>query len=55
MNPIEHLWDLLDRRVRGHPMVPQTIAELRQALIIEWLDIPKVDITKSKKYAKIRN
>ena len=45
MNPIEHLWDLLDRRVRGRQQVPQTVAELRQALIDEWCNIPKVDIT----------
>ena len=36
MNPIEHLWDLLDCRVRGRQQVPQTVAELRQALIDEW-------------------
>ena len=32
MNSIEHLLDLLERSVRGRPQVPQTVAELRQAL-----------------------
>ena len=32
VNPIEHLLDLLERRVRGRPKVPQTVAELRQSL-----------------------
>ena len=45
MNPIEHLWDLLDRRVRvrGRQQVPKTVAELRQALILT--KILQVDIT----------
>ena len=24
MNPVEHLWDLLDRRIRVRPQIPQT-------------------------------
>ena len=43
MNPIKHLWDLLDRHVRGRQQVPQTVAELRQALIDVWRNIPQVD------------
>ena len=42
MNPIEHLWDLLERRVRGRP---QTVADLHQALIHEWRNIPQTDIS----------
>ena len=42
MNPIEHLWDLLERRVRGRPQVPQTVADLCQVLIHEWRNIPLV-------------
>lgn len=45
MNPIEHLWDLLDRRIRGCPQVPQTVHQLRQALVDEWRNIPQMDIT----------
>ena len=46
MNPIEHLWDLLERRVRGHTQVPQTVADMRQALIREWHNIPQADTKK---------
>ena len=45
MNPIEHLWNLLERRIRGRPQPPQNVADLRQALIDEWRNIPQVDIT----------
>ena len=45
MNPIEHLWDLLERRVCGRPQVPQTVADLRQALIHKWRNIPQADIS----------
>lgn len=45
MNPIEHLWDLLERRIRGLQQPPQTVAGLRQALLDEWRNIPQPDIT----------
>ena len=32
LNPIEHLWDDLDRRVRSHQPALQTLQELQQAL-----------------------
>lgn len=41
LNPIEHVWDQLDRRVRKRPNPPQTIQELTQALIEEWENIPQ--------------
>ena len=41
MNPIEHLWDTLDRRVHARTPLPQSHAELRQALIEEWHLIPQ--------------
>ena len=36
LNPIEHLWDELDRRVRIRQPVPQTLQELQQALQQAW-------------------
>ena len=45
MNPVEHLLDLLERRVRGRPKAPQTVADLRQALIHEWRNISQADIS----------
>ena len=38
--PIEHLWDEMDRRVRGHRNVPATLDQLRAALLEEWDNIP---------------
>ena len=47
LSPIEHLWDELDRRVRKRqnpppptPPPPATLAQLRNALINEWNNIP---------------
>lgn len=45
INPIEHLWDQLKRRVRSRNPVPTTINELRVALLEEWDGIPQ-DIIK---------
>ncbi|GFV13799.1 transposable element Tcb2 transposase [Trichonephila clavipes] len=36
MNPIEHVWDALGRRVAGHQLPPQTLKELERALLEEW-------------------
>lgn len=44
LNPIEHVWDMLDRRVRRRPNVPQTIQQLTQALVEEWEIIPQEDL-----------
>ena len=44
LNPIEHVWDMLDRRVRDRPVTPQTLQELSQALIEEWDGIPQRDL-----------
>jgi hypothetical protein len=38
-NPIEHLWDDLDQRVRSRQPAPQTLQELQQALEQEWARI----------------
>jgi hypothetical protein len=36
LNPIEYVWDRLDRSVHGNPVPPQTLQDLKQALIEEW-------------------
>lgn len=41
MNPIEHLWDELKRRVRARNPAPLNVAELRAALSEEWDRIPQ--------------
>ncbi|CAF4872595.1 unnamed protein product [Pieris macdunnoughi] len=44
LNPIEHIWDLLDRRTRKRPIAPQTLQQLTEALIEERERIPQEDI-----------
>jgi hypothetical protein len=39
--PIEHLWDELGRRVRHRQNHPETLQELRDALVHEWNNIPQ--------------
>ena len=41
MNPIEHLWDELGRRVRRRQNPPRNVRELGQALQQEWRNIPR--------------
>uniref|UniRef100_A0A673ZCS1 Tc1-like transposase DDE domain-containing protein n=1 Tax=Salmo trutta TaxID=8032 RepID=A0A673ZCS1_SALTR len=36
LNPIEHVWDLLDRRVRARVLPPRNVRELAGALVEEW-------------------
>ncbi|GFW82509.1 transposable element Tcb2 transposase [Trichonephila clavipes] len=40
MNPIEHVWDALGRRVAGRQPTPQTLQKLEKALLEEWDRIP---------------
>ncbi|GFW69814.1 transposable element Tcb2 transposase [Trichonephila clavipes] len=44
MNPIEHVWDTLGRRVAGRQPPPQTLQELERALLEEWVRIPQLVI-----------
>ena len=44
LNPIEHIWDNLDQRVRRRPIPPPNVIQLRQALIQEWNNIPQAEI-----------
>ncbi|GFT39476.1 transposable element Tcb1 transposase [Trichonephila clavipes] len=42
MNPVEHVWDALGRRVAGHQPPPQTLQELEISLLEEWDRIPQL-------------
>ncbi|GFV96564.1 transposable element Tcb2 transposase [Trichonephila clavipes] len=44
MDPIEHVWDALGRRVAGRQPPPQTLQELERALLEEWDRIPQLVI-----------
>ncbi|GFX05486.1 transposable element Tcb2 transposase [Trichonephila clavipes] len=44
MNPIEHVWDALGRRVVGRQPPPQTLQELERALLEKWDRIPQLVI-----------
>ncbi|GFT82275.1 transposable element Tcb2 transposase [Trichonephila clavipes] len=44
MNPIEHVWDALGRRVVGRQPPPKTLQELERALLEEWDRIPQLVI-----------
>jgi transposase len=41
MNPIEHVWDQLGKRVRRRPNPPITTEQLAQALVEEWDHFPQ--------------
>ncbi|GFV31497.1 transposable element Tcb2 transposase [Trichonephila clavipes] len=45
MNPIDHVWDALGRRVAGRQPPPQTLQELERALLEEWDRIPQLVIS----------
>lgn len=45
LNPIEHLWDEMGRRVRRHIPAPRNAQELRNLLLQVWEDIPQNTIT----------
>ncbi|GBL88703.1 hypothetical protein AVEN_195679-1 [Araneus ventricosus] len=36
MNPIQHVWDMLGRRIAGRTVPPGTLQELQQALLQRW-------------------
>lgn len=43
LNPVEHLWDVIDRRVRNLPanQQPVTLDQLEQALVAAWRAVPQ--------------
>jgi len=40
LNPIEHLWDELERRLKKQESYPKNASELEHALKEEWMSIP---------------
>ena len=44
LNPIDHLWDEPDCRVRQRQPVPQNLRQLEQALQNEWQTIPQARV-----------
>ncbi|GFY23801.1 transposable element Tcb2 transposase [Trichonephila clavipes] len=44
LNPIEHVWDMLDRRIAARQPPPICLPELRRALLYEWCNIPQDQI-----------
>ena len=44
LNPIEHAWDALQRRINARLAQPQTAQQLANALVEEWVRIPRKDI-----------
>ncbi|KFM59800.1 Transposable element Tcb1 transposase, partial [Stegodyphus mimosarum] len=43
-NPVEHVWDMLGRRVAARLPPPTCLPELRRALLFEWYHIPQDQI-----------
>ncbi|GBL90873.1 hypothetical protein AVEN_27984-1 [Araneus ventricosus] len=41
LNPMEHVWDMLGRRIAGRSVPPGTLHELQQALLQEWALLPQ--------------
>ncbi|GFT90643.1 uncharacterized protein TNCV_3128181 [Trichonephila clavipes] len=41
LNPIEHVWDMLGRRIAARPRLPATVRDLEIALLEEWNSIPQ--------------
>ncbi|GFV53567.1 DDE_3 domain-containing protein [Trichonephila clavipes] len=44
LNPIEHVWDMLDLRIAARQPPPTCVPELRRALLNEWCNIPEDQI-----------
>ncbi|GFU08091.1 transposable element Tc3 transposase [Trichonephila clavipes] len=44
LNPIEHVWDMLGRRIGARQPPPTCLPELRRALLDEWCNIPQYQI-----------
>ncbi|GFT78036.1 transposable element Tcb1 transposase [Trichonephila clavipes] len=44
LNPMEHEWDMLSRRIADRQLPPTCLPELRRALLDEWCNIPQDQI-----------
>ncbi|GFW27494.1 glutamate receptor ionotropic, kainate 1 [Trichonephila clavipes] len=44
LNPIEHVWDMLGRRIAARQPPPACLPELRRALLDEWCNVPQDQI-----------
>uniref|UniRef100_A0AAZ3Q070 Tc1-like transposase DDE domain-containing protein n=1 Tax=Oncorhynchus tshawytscha TaxID=74940 RepID=A0AAZ3Q070_ONCTS len=44
LNPIEHIWDLLDRRVRARVIPHRNVRELAGALVEKWGNISQQEL-----------
>jgi transposase len=44
LNPIEHIWDMLGRRIQALELPVQNISTLKAALHREWQQLSKEDI-----------
>ncbi|GFV31816.1 transposable element Tcb1 transposase [Trichonephila clavipes] len=42
LNPIEHVWGMLGRRIADRQTPPTSLPELRSSLLDEWCNIPKI-------------
>ena len=40
LNPIEHFWDELERRLQARPSLPTSVSDLTNVLLEEWSKIP---------------
>ena len=39
LSPIEHLWDILGKRIKARNVLPETLQDLQRALLHEWGEI----------------
>jgi transposase len=46
MNPIEHVWDFIGRKINQRNLKCQNIDELRTAILQEWQQLPQ-DLVRS--------
>ena len=40
LNPIDNLWDELERRLQGRPNHPTSVPDLTNAHVAEWKQVP---------------